>query len=96
MDPELPKFLTRLEAMVRQAIAWNPEASHASVSATGPDQRAYTAYAKREGPGDLSTWIRPGGTVEPLEHERDRYVVAQEKMRPRPMRPPKTDPRIWR
>lgn len=96
----MEEFRSRLEAAARQVVAWYPESTHGSITMIGPDGHQYTAYAKRERPGYSSVWIRQGGGVEPEELERDRLVIAMERIeeeqgkRKRPAREP--DPRIWR
>lgn len=92
-------FRRRLEEAARQVVAWFPESTHGSITMTGPDGRQYTAYAKDEGRGYLSVWIRPGGAVEPELAERDRLVLALERIEEeqgkRKRRPKEPDPRIW-
>lgn len=94
--PQIESFRARLLATVRHAIAWHPELTHASISAQGPDGATYTAFAKKEGKGEVSAWIRDGGVVEPEQYERDRTVVAQEEIgERRAPRAKKVDPRIF-
>jgi hypothetical protein len=96
----MEEFRARLEAAARRLVAWHPESTHGSITMLGPDGRQYTAYAKDEGPGYMSVWIREGGGVEPDTSERDRLVVAMEEVeaqrgkRKRQQKEP--DPRIWR
>lgn len=63
--------------MVRQVIAWYPEeVTHACITLQHPDGRTMTAYAKHEGPGYVSDWIREEPGVEPQEGERDPLTAA--------------------
>jgi hypothetical protein len=93
-------FRARLLDAARQSLAWHSELSHASVSGRDPDGRMLAAYAKREGPGYVSAWIREGGETEPEQHERDPgYVVLEriELARAKVVRKKREpDPRVWK
>jgi hypothetical protein len=80
MDPD-ELFRRLLNAQVRDLLAWRPkEVTHASVTAVHPETgEAWTAYGKRERPGDLSVWVRQGGGVEPEKAERNLDLVARER-----------------
>lgn len=78
-DEEFRHFL---RSEVRGILAWRPEAlRYASVTGVHPETGLlYTAYAKYEGPGDISVWIREGAGVEPAQEACSRTVVAAERI----------------
>ena len=62
----------------REQLAWYPDLTHASCTAVAWDGRVMTAYAKREGPSDITSWLREEVRVEPERYERDQAIVARE------------------
>jgi hypothetical protein len=56
-------FRQQLRAAVRDVLAWYPkEATHASVSGRHPETgQVWTAHGQREGPADVTVWLREGG-----------------------------------
>ena len=67
-----------LEMKARELLAWYPDLTHASCTGVAPDGRVTTCYAKREGPGDIKSWLREEAGVEPERNERDPVIVARE------------------
>ena len=73
------RWRRELEMKARELLAWYPDLTHASCTAISWDGRVMTAYAKREGPGDITAWLREEVGVEPERYERDPVIVAREK-----------------
>lgn len=71
-DPRSPERQWRdnVELMVREVVARYPGVvTHASITVQHPDGRPRTAYARYEGPGYVSFWIREESGEDPVEGE---------------------------
>jgi hypothetical protein len=72
--PAEQRWRDELLRKVREVLALSPDLSHASITTATPALQVVTAYAKREGPGNISAWIRETGGVEPAATERSPYA----------------------
>lgn len=59
-ESEQEQFLRWLEFSVRGNLAWHPQASHATLTATGPDGKVYTAWSRKVGKGDAESGVGEG------------------------------------
>ena len=55
---------------VREILAWYPSLTHASITTVDASGARVTAYARREGPGYVSSWLRRVDGLDPDESER--------------------------
>lgn len=59
-ESDQEQFLRWLEGAVRHNLAWHPQASSATLTATGPDGKVYTGWAVKTGKGDAESGIEEG------------------------------------